>query len=416
MSFIQTRVQEKVSVLKTAEGAMMTAPAIFFSLFAGAYSDRRGRRLLIALPFLGNILSYLAMAANLHWWEELRAEYLLISGVAGLTGGYVCFNIGVYSYMADITTSTTRTYRMSILNGIFSLGFVGGISLGSRITQYWIVFLLSSLFGSLGLLYTLLVLREPRDVTEGTEGKISALLDCSHIRDCARTAFGRRDSGGHRAFVLVLLAAFLSLALCLNTGDFDYLMTRLKFGWEASEWSFYLIVQRVTRLVSLLLILPFLSCLFGLSDNLIIIFGLSVTLLSYTLLSITTQAWMVYMSAMLQMNSITTVSIRSKLSKLVESNEIGKIFAVVGVGQSAVALLSQSAFGAVYRLTLSSFPTAYILIVIIALATSLAAFILLVVTTTSSIMTNQHLQEDSLPAEVLSDRSRHNNIDNTVQT
>ena len=80
MSFIQTRTQEKVSVLKTAEGAMMTAPAIFFSLFAGAYSDRRGRRLLLALPFLGNILSYLAMAANLHWWEELPAEYLLISG------------------------------------------------------------------------------------------------------------------------------------------------------------------------------------------------------------------------------------------------------------------------------------------------------------------------------------------------
>ena len=80
MSFIQTRTQEKVSVLKTAEGAMMTAPAIFFSLFAGAYSDQRGRRLLLALPFLGNILSYLAMAANLHWWEELPAEYLLISG------------------------------------------------------------------------------------------------------------------------------------------------------------------------------------------------------------------------------------------------------------------------------------------------------------------------------------------------
>ena len=80
MNFIQTRTQEKVSVLKTAEGAMMTAPAIFFSLFAGAYSDQRGRRLLLALPFLGNILSYLAMAANLHWWEELPAEYLLISG------------------------------------------------------------------------------------------------------------------------------------------------------------------------------------------------------------------------------------------------------------------------------------------------------------------------------------------------
>ena len=304
---------------------------------------------------------------------------------------------------------------MSILNGIFSLGFVAGIWLGSGITQYWTVFLLSSLFGILGLLYTLFVLREARETREGREGRVSAILDCSHIRDCARTAFGSRDSGGYRAFVVVLLAAFLSLALCLNTGDFDYLMTRLKFGWTSYDWSWYLILQRVTRLVSLLLLLPVLSFLLGLSDNIIIIIGLSVTLLSYTLMSITTQAWMVYMSALLQMNSITTVSIRSKLSKMVESDEIGKIFAVVGVGQSTVALLSQSAFGAVYRLTLSSFPTAYIFIVIIALAASLTAFIVLVVTNTSSKQTNQHLQQDSQPSEVLLDRSRHN-IGSTVQT
>ena len=69
--------------MKTVEGVMMTAPAIFFSLFAGAYSDSRGRRLLLALPFIGNILSYLAMAVNLHWWHELSAEYLLISGMFG---------------------------------------------------------------------------------------------------------------------------------------------------------------------------------------------------------------------------------------------------------------------------------------------------------------------------------------------
>ena len=129
-------------------------------------------------------------------------------------------------------------------------------------------------------------------------------------------------------------------------------------------------------------------------------------------MSITTQAWMVYMSALLQMNSITTVSIRSKLSKLVESNEIGKIFAVVGVGQSTVALLSQSAFGAVYRLSLSSFPTAYILIVIIALAASLTATIVLVVNTASK-QTKQLLQQDSQPSEVLLDSRQNIDVDQT---
>ena len=113
MSFIQTRTQERVSVLKTAEGALMTAPAIFFSLFAGAYSDRRGRRLLLAVPFLGNILSYLAMAANLYWWEELPAEYLLISGQSvskfkerRLTGGLQGWLDSVEAMCVSISAST----------------------------------------------------------------------------------------------------------------------------------------------------------------------------------------------------------------------------------------------------------------------------------------------------------------------
>ena len=29
--------------------------------------------------------------------------YLLVSGLAGLSGGYVCFNIGVYAYTADVS-------------------------------------------------------------------------------------------------------------------------------------------------------------------------------------------------------------------------------------------------------------------------------------------------------------------------
>ena len=308
-------------------------------------------------------------------------------GVAGLSGGYVCFNIGVYSYIADISQVQRRTSRMSLLNGMFSLGFVVGIQLGSAIVQYWTVFLLSSLFGSLGLLYTVFILREARELDNV---KPVAVFECSHIRESFTTVLGNNESR-RRSLVLVLLCSFLALMLCLNTGDFDYLMTRLKFGWTASEWGLYLTVQRVTRLISLLAILPVLSILLGLSDNTIIMAGLAVTSISYSMLSLTSQAWMVYTSALLQMNSITSVAIRSKLSKLVRSDEVGKMFAVVGVGQSAVSLLSQSVFGAVYRLTLSSLPSAYLLIVVTALATSLIALIAVLLLVRPR---DQHLEEN----------------------
>ena len=77
---MQNRTQEIVSELKTYEGIMMSVPAVFFSLFAGSYSDKVGRLPLLAVPFLGNILSYICILVNLYWWEELSAEFLLTSG------------------------------------------------------------------------------------------------------------------------------------------------------------------------------------------------------------------------------------------------------------------------------------------------------------------------------------------------
>ena len=296
----------------------MTAPAILFSLFAGAYSDTRGRRMLLAIPFLGNIISFLCLFVNLYWWEELRADYLLVTGLAGLSGGYVCFNIGVYSYTADVSKSENRTMRMSILNGIFSLGFVIGIQTGSSIKSYWTVFILSTTFGCLGLLYTLLIIKETKKNVDPTHSV--SFFECSAIRESFQTLSGERQNG-RRMLIFVSLISFMSLMLCLNTGDFDYLMTRLKFGWTSHNWGNYLTVQRVTRLVSLILILPFLSSVLKISDNCIVIGGLIITTTSYIIMCVTNTDWMLYVAALLQMNSITTVSIRSQLSKIVEPGQ-----------------------------------------------------------------------------------------------
>ena len=92
------------------------------------------------------------------------------------------------------------------------------------------------------------------------------------------------------------------------------------------------------------------------------------------------------------MNSMTSVTIRSEMSKLVEPGEVGRMFSVVGVGQAVMALLSQSVLGSVYRLTLSTFPTAYLLPVITALAISLTALTVVV----SRNRQDPHLEEDNV--------------------
>ena len=64
---------------------------------------------------------------------------------------------------------------------------------------------------------------------------------------------------------------------------------------------------------------------------------------------------------------------------MVDPGESGKIFSVVGIGQSVMALVSHSTFGAVYRLSLDSWPSAYLTLVIASL--SLAALSVIITKT-----------------------------------
>ena len=251
---------------------------------------------------------------------------------------------------------------------------MAGIQVGSAIAGYWAVFILSLVFGCLGLLYTIFFLVESNTKVKSEES--TTIFDKNHVKDCWNTTFRQRKEG-RRFAILVLLLSFLALVLCMNTADFDFLMTRLKFGWESSDFSNYLTVQRFSRLVSLFILLPLLTRFCKISDTLIILAGMLVTTMAYLLLCLTPISSMVFISALIQMNSITMVSLRAQLSKQVDSTEYGKIFAVVGISQSLVSLVSHAMFGGIYRLTLSYFPTTYLIIVIICLAAAFFSILLL---------------------------------------
>ena len=100
--------------------------------------------------------------------------------------------------------------------------------------------------------------------------------------------------------------------------------------------------------MGLFALLPLLSRLFKLSDTIIATFGTLLTIVAYLLMAVGPSSWtlswdpswLMYISAALQFNSMITVTIRSQCTKEVEKSEIGRIFAVVALGQSIVPLIS----------------------------------------------------------------------------
>eukprot|EP00096_Caligus_rogercresseyi_P016065 TRINITY_DN8603_c0_g1_i1.p1 TRINITY_DN8603_c0_g1~~TRINITY_DN8603_c0_g1_i1.p1 ORF type:complete len:446 (+),score=107.13 TRINITY_DN8603_c0_g1_i1:66-1403(+) len=368
---IQNEVQGIVAELEIWDGVLVAVPALLFSLFLGSWSDAHGRKALLIIPFFGNILAFAAYIINYYFFFELGLYHLLWGSVVGLFGGYICLNIGLYGYISDVSSSSSRTTRLSILNGITSLSFVIGNIIGGQIfaatKSYYIIFGTSIVFGLLGIAYSVLFVKEERfglqvDSSSSSPSTFAGLIDSVHIKECFRTTFRDRRPSLPRFGIPILVLNFSLLMFCLNTSHYDYLLFVKKFDWGVEDYSNFLIASRVIRFLGLFLLLPFLSSFLHLRDELLALLGTLLTALSYLLLALCKAPWMAYAAVSLQFNSIVSVSIRSQCSKAAE-DENGKVFAVIALGQSLVPLVANPLFGLVYRLTLPVFPGAYLLIV-----------------------------------------------------
>ena len=216
---IKTAVQNRAADLEVLDGILIALPSVLFSLFVGAWSDANGRKFVLILPFVGNIMSFIIYIINYHWFEVLSATQMLWGSVAGLTGGYVCLNIGLYGYVSDVTSAEDRTMRLSILNGVFSGGYVLGTTIGGKLFKafdnYYLNFGVSIGFGVLGIIYTIFLVSESIFPQEARNVKF---FDARNVRESLRVAFKARPNHG-RLHVILLIINFAIFMFCLMTSS-----------------------------------------------------------------------------------------------------------------------------------------------------------------------------------------------------
>lgn len=131
--------QELVAAMTAWKQPIQSGIPAIVILFVGAWSDKTGnRKALLLIPILGEIISSIGMLLTTYYFLEwpLWVTGLIEAIPPAFTGGWSIALMGSYSFIADVTTLDSRTFRIGVVAVIVTLGIPLGSSISGVLTEY----------------------------------------------------------------------------------------------------------------------------------------------------------------------------------------------------------------------------------------------------------------------------------------
>lgn len=149
-------------------------PAIAI-LFVGAWSDRTGnRKALMLFPIVGEFISAVGLIFTTYFFLEwpLWVTALIEALPSAFSGGISIALMGSYSFIADVTTVESRTFRMGVVSVIVTLGIPLSSSISGVLTEavgYYGIFGIGATLYALAFIQTYFRVHDIKRIpTEGT--------------------------------------------------------------------------------------------------------------------------------------------------------------------------------------------------------------------------------------------------------
>lgn len=158
-TFEEDEVQKLIASVQAWKSVVHTAIPILLMLFIGAWSDKTGKRkICMLMPILGEFMTCILNMINTYFFYEVPVELTVFMEVIfpSLTGGWYTMFLGAFSYLGDITSKETRTFRLGILNLCMTVGFPIGMGMSGILLKYlgyYGVFGISAFFQLLNFCY-----------------------------------------------------------------------------------------------------------------------------------------------------------------------------------------------------------------------------------------------------------------------
>ncbi|TRY86729.1 hypothetical protein DNTS_014004 [Danionella cerebrum] len=360
-------VQTSASYLLLLFNATLSLVSIPPAILLGSWSDRAGRRSVMAMPSVlslmgGGLFLAVALVDSMSVYWTLMAAALI-----GLTGGHVSIFLSSFSYLADLTvgSSSSRTLRMAVAESMIFVGGAVGFLLGGFLEQD---VGLQAAFGAyagchiLVILYIWLWLRDPtmgrvpnkeeKDSQEDT----SQVFIVKYAKRSFKVVFKRRSGQERLKLHFLIVCNFLNNLVAV--GEQSVLLLFLMYEPREFTTALFGVFNSVRMLLlgfGLLGLFPVLMrCIKEMTlAKLSVVFRIA----SYILLALSNNTWMVFLVGVVATPAgISQAVIRSLSSAIVAPDEQGAMFSFSASAEATCILFGAVIFNGLYPLTLPTFP------------------------------------------------------------
>ncbi|XP_023217606.1 proton-coupled folate transporter-like [Centruroides sculpturatus] len=369
---IQASVQKISTRYNLGSALVTTLPAIISTTLLSPWSDKYGRKFPILISTFGLILEGIGLTI-VSIIRSAPAYFIIIAGIpSGIFGGYLMAISSCYTYVADITREKTRTVKFTILQCFFVLADPIGMELGGIIYKYEGVtavygIALSALV--MGFFWVLFFVGETRGEESKTNFKIKIryLFRLDNLKENIRTCIASRPGNVRMQIWLLMLANSVALFCTTGATAIEFFFANRMYKWDNTTFSTITGALKVAHGICILVAVPVCCRLFKMSEDMIGLLGIISDFLEFGIKCAAYREWPYYIGCVVGLlGGTSTVAVNSHLCRLVNEDELSKIFAVLAFCGALMPVFSNIVFNVVYAQTLHIFlGTSYLMMTVL---------------------------------------------------
>ncbi|KAF8764214.1 proton-coupled folate transporter-like [Argiope bruennichi] len=376
---IKSSVAKMATNYELGHNLIQTAPAVLISCFVGPWSDQYGRKIPLLIAIVGMALNTFGSAICAYFLYS-RIEYYYIPAIfTGCFGGVVTVLTVIYSYASDTTVEVGRTMKYAFLEMALGLSQPLGVGAGGWIYKFWgypAVFLTSAAGLTVSFVLVALFLPETRGQAnhDALKTKLKNLFTLKTLKEGFAAAVKQRPNQGRKQILLLIICMCFIVIATNSTGNVNYIFAHLVYNWDNTTFSTSRAVYSVIGVVVLVIVVPILKY-FKSGDPVLGLIGTISILLKYVGIGLALKPAVYHIANILgSLSGCASLAGRSRISKVVSDEDIGKVFSFVATSEALLPILTTVLISQIFTASLEIYPAMPYIVLALCLILPLGVF------------------------------------------